>query len=126
MSANVQLGVCVLTEAGANRARTVSYPNYVFEILAQAGVFQTKVAPAELEARLADLRVLVTVGDGDFSESLRKKLSDWVSGGGAWLSVAGTCAMEQLLGVERLSSTYKNWGGGVRSLGEGYLESEKT
>lgn len=126
MIANVPLGVCVLAEAGANRARTVSYPNYVFEILAHAGVFHTKVAPAELEAKLGELRVLVTVGEGDFSEPLRTKLAAWVNGGGAWLCVAGTCGMEQLLGVERLSSTYKNWGGGVRSLGEGYLEPEKV
>ena len=122
----IPLGVCVLRETAKNAARTVSYPNYVFEILAHAGIFHTKVAEAELEARLGELRVLVTVGDSDFPPTLKKTLSDWVTAGGAWLSVAGLCGMEELLGVARLGSTFKNWGGGVRSLGEGYLAPEKS
>jgi hypothetical protein len=119
----IPLGVCVLREADKNRARSVSYPNYIFEILAHAGLFHTKIAEADLEKRLAELRVLVTVGDVDFAPSLRTKLTEWVESGGAWISIGGVCAMEQLLGVARLGSTYKNWGGGSRSLGEGYLDA---
>jgi hypothetical protein len=120
-SADLPLGVCVLTEPGPNAARTISYPHYVYEILAHAGVFHTKLAPAELEAKLADLRVLVTVGEMNFAEPLKKKLTDWIHAGGAWLSIGGLCGLEELLGVTRVPSTYKNWGGSVRSLGEGYL-----
>src|SRR5688500_16823387 len=113
----IPLGVCVLGEAGPNAARTVMYPNYAFEILAHAGVFHEKIAPSEIEAKLDGLRVLVTVGEG----ALPKKLSDWVNAGGMWLSIGGLCGMEELLGVARLPVTFKNWGGGTRSLGEGYL-----
>jgi peptidoglycan/xylan/chitin deacetylase (PgdA/CDA1 family) len=122
----VPLGVCVLPEPGKNGARTVSYPNYVFEILAHAGIFHTKLAEKELEAALGELKVLVTVGEADFPPPLRKKLADWIDGGGAWLSVGGLCGMGEVLGATRLSSTFKNWGGGVRSLGEGYLVAEKS
>lgn len=118
---SLPLGVCVFAEAGANAARTVSYPRYVHEILAHAGVFSENVAPAELEAKLPGLRVLVTLGETAFSEPVRKKLNEWVSAGGAWLSVGGLCGMEELIGASRVGVSYKNWGGGIRSLGEGYL-----
>src|SRR4051812_40813263 len=122
----VPLGVCVLPEPGKNGARTVNYPNYLFEILDHAGVFHTKLAEKELEARLDELRVLVTVGDFAFPPALRKKLADWINAGGAWLSIGGSCGMDDVLGATRLTSTFKNWGGGVRSLGEGYLVPEKN
>src|SRR4051812_21147396 len=117
----VPFGVCVIGEASLNAARTVSYPNYIFEILTHAGVFHTKIAVKELEASLAGLRVLVTVGEADLSASLKQKLTDWVSAGGMWLSIGGIAGMESLLGVKRSPNTFSNWGGGVRSLGEGYL-----
>ena len=121
------LGVCVFAEAGKNAARTVSYPRYVHEILAHAGVFYENIPPAELEGQLPGLRVLVTVGEGALTEPAKKKLTDWVEMGGAWLSVAGVCGMDDLLGVKRLSPAFRNWGGGVvRSLGEGYLAPEKS
>ena len=124
---SVPLGVCVFAEAGPNAARAVSYPRYVHEILAHAGIFYETVAPAELEGKLPHLRVLVTVGEAALADDVRRKLTEWVEAGGAWLSVAGVCGMEALLGVKRLSSTFRNWGGGTtRSLGEGYLAPEKS
>jgi hypothetical protein len=124
-SNTVSLGVCVLSEAAANRARTISYPNYVFEILAHAGVFHQALATDEIESRLDSLRVLVTVGEADFSGSLKQKLIDWVNAGGSWLSIGGMCGMEELLGVARMSSAYMGFGGGLRSLGEGYLAAKQ-
>ncbi len=121
---SLPLGVCVFAEAGPNAARTVSYPRYVHEILAHAGVFHEKIAPAEWEAKLAQLRVLVTVGETNLSDAVKKKLTDWVNAGGAWLSVGGLCGMDDLIGASRVAVTYKNWGGGIRSLGEGYLVAE--
>src|SRR5690348_12103856 len=103
---NFPLGVCVFAEADINRARTVSYPNYVFEILAHAGAFHAPITPHDLEAKLPSLRVLVTVGEAELNESQRRKLSDWVRAGGAWLSVSGLCGMESLLGVERQKNTF--------------------
>jgi hypothetical protein len=121
---SIPLGVCVLAEAGANAARTVSYPRYVHEILAHAGIFYEKVAPAELEAKLPQLRVLVTVGEGGLADAVNQKLADWVSAGGAWLSVGGLCGMDDLIGASRVPVSYKNWGGGMRSLGEGYVVAD--
>jgi hypothetical protein len=117
----VPLGVCVLEEAAPNRARTVSYPNYIFEILAHAGVFHTRFPPDQFQSVLPQLRILITVGEMDLPDAVRKQLSDWIEAGGAWLSLSGLCGMEAVLGVERMKNTYANWGGGVRSLGEGYL-----
>jgi hypothetical protein len=111
------LGVCVMGEAAQNAARTCMYPHYIFEILAHAGVFHTRIAAGELDARLDEVRVLVTMGEGKAPEKLR----DWVNGGGMWISVGGLCGMEELLGVKRQVNSFANWGGGVRSLGEGYL-----
>jgi hypothetical protein len=107
----------VIGEAAQNAARTVMYPHYVFEILAHAGVFHQRIAASDLDARLDQLRILITVGEG----AAPAKLADWVDAGGMWISIGGLCGMDELLGVKRQSSTYKNWGGGVRSLGEGYL-----
>ena len=80
------LAVCVLPERGHNQARSVSYPQYIFEILAHAGIFHTKLAEKELENRLGETRVLVTVGEAEFPATLKQKLTDWVNAGGAWLS----------------------------------------
>src|SRR6185437_12625953 len=116
-----KLGVCVIGEAQLNAARTAMYPRYVFEILAHAGVFHAEIAVAELETRLDQIRVLVTVGEANLSDALKVKLTDWVNAGGMWLSVGGLAGLESLMGVARAGSTFNNLGGGLRSLGEGYL-----
>src|SRR5690242_15456350 len=104
-----QLGVCIIGEAEENRARTSMYPRYIFEILSHAGVFHDRIAVGELESKLDHLRVLVTVGEADLAESLKKKMTDWVNAGGMWISVAGLAGLESLLGVSRSQVTYKNW-----------------
>jgi len=123
---SLPLGVCVLGEAELNKARASSYPKYVFEVLAHAGVFHAKLEAKELEAALDGLRILVTVGEGTIADSLKKKLSEWVEAGGSWINIAGIEGLQSLLGVERVGSTFKNWGGGMRSLGEGYLVAQKS
>ena len=122
---SVPLGVCVFAEAGKNAARAVSYPRYVHEILAHAGVFYEPVEPAALAEKLPRLRVLVTVGDGALPDAAKAKLTEWVNAGGAWLSVGGLCGMDELIGAARIGVSYKNWGGGLRSLGEGYLDVDE-
>jgi hypothetical protein len=118
---NLPIGVCVLPQKGINVARTVSCPDYIFEILEHAGLFHERVAYEQLQAALAELQILVTIGDVDFDQTLRDELTRWVEKGGAWLSIAGTCGMDSLLGGVRQQPEITSWGGGARSLGEGYL-----
>jgi hypothetical protein len=115
------LGVCVFPAPGDNAARTVSYPDYLHEILAHAGVCYTPVPVAELPERLPALRLLLTVGEYALPENTREALRAWVEAGGAWLSVAGTCGLEALFGARVEPPTYSGWTSGQGTLGEGYL-----
>ncbi|HEY1683188.1 MAG TPA: hypothetical protein VGG19_00365 [Tepidisphaeraceae bacterium] len=124
MSNPSTIGVCVLPEPALNRGRSVNYPGYVHEILQHAGVMYETVAVEELEEKSDSLGMLITVGDFAFAQELQKILRDWVSRGGAWLSIGGICGMEDVLGAKAASPTYSGWGGGSRSLGEGYLVTE--
>ncbi|HEX8520606.1 MAG TPA: hypothetical protein VF669_00035 [Tepidisphaeraceae bacterium] len=123
---SLPLGVCVFPEFGPNRARTVSYPGYLEEILAHTGVFHQRVAMEQLQSALASLKILVTVGEVELPEALKRTLADWVTSGGAWISIAGVCGMEQTLGAAIQKADMWSWGGGAfKSLGEGYLINEK-
>src|SRR5688572_16190240 len=99
-SASLPLGVCVFPPVAENRARGVAYPNYIHEILAHAGVAYSAVDFEELELRLPQLRILVTVGEMEFPDTLQNRLRNWVERGGAWLSIAGLCGMNDLFGVD--------------------------
>lgn len=116
------VGVCVFREPGPNRGRTVNYPVYIHEILAHAGVCYANIPSPELAMRLSELRVLITVGDDLFDLPTQQALRTWVENGGAWLSIGGSCGMEETLGIARVPPAYAGWGTGVRSLGEGYLQ----
>jgi hypothetical protein len=116
------IGVCVLPENRPNAARAVTYPHYVFEILEHAGLFHRRLSSEDVPEALRALRILVTIGDAAFDDALRDQLTSWVEAGGAWLSVGGICGMDRLLGAARVEPEINAWGGGgVRSLGEGYL-----
>src|SRR5439155_25136312 len=101
MNSGLPFAICLLPEKQMNVARTVTYPQYLFEILAHAGLFYGRVEHDALEASLDHLKILVTIGDYDFPESLKQRLNAWVEAGGAWLSIAGTCGMENVLGAVR-------------------------
>src|SRR6476659_9179104 len=118
---NFPLIVCIFPTVGQNRARTVSYPEYLDEVLRHAGVFHQRVPLNQLEASLDSARILLTIGDTDFPEPLKQKLTKFVHDGGAWISIAGTCGMDDLLGAAKQPPDMWSWGGGLRSLGEGYL-----
>lgn len=118
------VGVCALPPPPRNSARTVAYPEYVHEILGHAGLCYAPLNCDELADALPRLRVLVTVGETAFNEDLREQLSDWVAGGGAWLSVGGTCGVPELFGVRMEPPAYSSWGGGLGTLGEGYLSAK--
>lgn len=126
MCEELPIGVCVLPERRPNTARTVTYPHYIFEILDHAGLFHQRIDFDGLERLLDRLQILVTIGDAEFSDSFREKLTRWVENGGAWLSIGGTCGMNALLGVAPVEPEISSWGGGVRSLGEGYLVSSAS
>src|SRR5438045_6108174 len=94
------VGVCVFPEPPLNMPRTAAYPNYIHEILVHAGLCYTKIPYDSLASRLDEIGVLVTIGDQKFSDELQKKIRTFVENGGAWLSIGGTCAMDDLLGSE--------------------------
>lgn len=120
------LGVCVLPPAARNAARTVSYPNYIYEILGHAGLCYAPVGLDALPAALPELRLLLTLGEtASLPGDLADKLEAWVRGGGAWLSVGGLCGLGALLGAEAEPPAYSSWGGGQGTLGEGYLEARE-
>jgi hypothetical protein len=118
---NSPLGVCVLPPPARNMARTVSYPHYIHEILSHAGLCYESIPPESLRERLAGLRLLVTVGEGALSEDVRTALQTWVEQGGAWIGIGGVCGLASLFGVEVEPPAYSTWGGGMGTLGEGYL-----
>jgi len=118
------VGVCVLNAPPHNASRSVQYANYIFEIMDSAGVCYSREELSHLSERLDVLGVLVTVGDATFSEELSQRLRDWIEQGGAWISIAGTCGQENLLGVVQERPAFSSFGGGMATLGEGYLKPE--
>ena len=118
------LAVCVLPAPPQNRARTFSYGSYVHEILHHAGLRYSEVSSGNLVKCLPQLKVLVTVGETEWPEEGREQLQSWVHNGGAWLSVGGVCGMPELFGAEVDLPSFAGFGGGVSTLGEGYLQRE--
>lgn len=115
------LGVCVFPEPARNASRSVRHGDYLYEILRHAGICFEPIPPGQLEERLSALRLLLTVGETALPESRKSALTKWLEGGGGWVSVGGVCGMERLFGVEVEKPAYSSWGGGVSTLGEGYL-----
>lgn len=120
------LGVCVLPSRPRNTARTVVYGHYLYEILDHAGLCYARLSVDELAEALSSLRILVTVGDIPFPDSLRDALTQWVGLGGAWLAIGGTAGMPALFGVEEESASYAGWGANIGTLGEGYLRVQSA
>ena len=115
------MGVCVLPEPPRNAGRTAQYADYIEEVLAHAGLRYKRIRLDDLPGHLASLRVLLTVGDAPLTDARKQALEQWVQQGGAWLSVAGVCGLETVLGVTPELPAYASWGGGTCNLGEGYL-----
>ena len=57
---NSPLVVCVFAAVGQNRARTVSYPEYLDEVLRHAGVFHQRIGLAQLEQSLSSASPIVS------------------------------------------------------------------
>jgi len=115
------LGVCVLPVRPRNAARTVSYGQYIHEILTHAGMCYRTLSLDEIEPSLPSLRVLVTVGDTPLSDAIRDAVVHWVEAGGTWLAVGGTAGAPALFGVKEEPATTSGWGVSTGTLGEGYL-----
>lgn len=116
----ISIGVCAFAQPAANAPTTTAYANYIDEIIERDGLCVRRVEPVELVDVLADLKVLLTIGEGTLPESM----TDWVAGGGRWISIAGVCGLPEVLGVEALPPAYALWGAGACTLGEGYLQPE--
>ena len=94
---DLPIAVCVLPEAPANQPRTVICPAYIHDLLAHAGLCYRTVDAAELAMALGDIALLVTIGHAELPPATRSVLSDWVTGGGAWLSVAAPAGWNHFL-----------------------------
>jgi len=116
------LGVCALPDPPRNAPRTVGYPEYVHEILTHAGICYSSAAAEDLPNLLPDLRILLTVGEATLADDVGASLRTWVQGGGAWLSVAGACGAADMFGVEVEAPSCWSWGGGLGTLGEGFMD----
>ena len=109
------IGVCVAPAPALNAARTSLYGTYISEILAHAGL-PHKIIPADgLTARLHEIGILVTIGEVVLTEDARAAVERWVSGGCAWIAVAGLCGMADFLGVQPEPPPFQSWGGGPGS-----------
>jgi hypothetical protein len=117
-------GVCILPEQSPNKARSISYPDYIKEILQHAGLAHHYIDVHDLNAHLGKLRVLVTVGEFEFDDQLKQSLHAWLSNGGCWLSLAGICGMSAALGVQHAAPAFANWHMGLTVIGEGYAVAE--
>lgn len=117
------IAVCAFPERPASFPRGVAHSHYIHEILGHAGLCYRALGPEQLVAVLPGLRVLITIGEYELPDETREQLQVWVRGGGAWLSIAGTCGCADLFGVVPAQPAYKlKWGApGACVLGEGYL-----
>jgi peptidoglycan/xylan/chitin deacetylase (PgdA/CDA1 family) len=117
------LGVCVFPEPAKNAPRTVRHANYIHEILGHAGLcYETLDFEALPTAFQNGLRVLLTIGEYALPDNIKASLTAWLESGGAWLSIAGLCDMDEVLGAAPVAPSYVFWGGNLRSLGEGFLQ----
>lgn len=114
------LGLCVLPEPAPNCARTVSYPQAMRAELAHLGIPYTEADHAGLSRLLGSISVLLTVGDAPIAAA-SEELLRWVESGGVWVSLGGVCGLPEMFGVEVERPAFGSWGGGVGTLGEGYL-----
>ncbi len=108
--------VCCFPLPPDNVPRNATETDYVDELIAYWGLEVDRVAPTGLADALPAHKILLTVGEG----ALPGDFADWLSAGGVWIAVSGTCGREDLLGVRRLAPDYLLWGGAARSLGEGW------
>ncbi|HEY0076131.1 MAG TPA: hypothetical protein VGB77_18665 [Abditibacteriaceae bacterium] len=117
------LGVCVFPEPAKNAPRVVRHANYIHEILGHAGLCYETLDFEALPTAFQDgLRVLLTIGEYALPDAIKAPLTAWIKNGGAWLSIAGLCDMDEILGAVPVAPSYVSWGGKLRSLGEGYFK----
>ncbi len=112
------VGVCILPEQFKNSGRSVSYPNYLNEILEHAGLCYSKIDFDKLPESLPHLRILITTGEVSLPEDYKSKIKNWIFEGGNWISIAGICGLGDILGAEAEVSSWQN---GICPLGEGYI-----
>lgn len=118
------IGVCVLNAPPRNSPGPTGYSHYIHEILGHAGLFYRTLQPESLHDSLPGLRLLVTIGEGEWPGETQTALRNWVQEGGAWLSLGGVGGLHDLFGVQARQPLYRGvaWGGQSATLGEGYLQ----
>jgi hypothetical protein len=117
------LAICLLGEPSLNAPRTVSYSHYIEEILNHFGLWYETIPEEDLAAIPAHIKILVTIGEKNLSEAARGEFKRWLQQGGAWLSIAGLCGMEDFWGLEKETPAYQGCNSNAFcALGEGYLQ----
>jgi hypothetical protein len=106
-----------------NAPRSVTHGHYIQEILQHAGLCHRQFGLSDIADELPGICMLLTVGEAQFSSSVRQALRNWIDNGGIWISIAGTCGCQEWFGVEVERASFAGWGGaGACVLGEGYLQ----
>lgn len=122
------VGLVIFAPPHQNRPRFVTYPHYVEQILQHAGVCHHVLDQTRWTSQLADLAILITVGQTDLEETQRSAVQTFVQRGGTWISIAATCGLDALLGIEKVESRSAiRWAASDEiSLGEFYLAPADT
>ena len=118
--------VCVFPEPGLNSARTVSYPNYIHEILKHAGICYSPIEIDDIQNSLDDIKLLLTIGEYSLPDDLSSHLRIWIQNGGTWISVGGVCGLADAFGVQPEPPSYSCKPVKISMLGEGYLDFENS
>jgi len=115
------LGVVVLPPISSRMAPSIKYGAYIHEILGHAGICYKSIPYQRFCRALDRIQVLLTLGETRLSPKARNSLCSWVRSGGAWITVAGTCGLADMIGVNVDEPDYDTWATGVSNLGEGYV-----
>ncbi|MCE5324700.1 hypothetical protein LLG46_15500 [bacterium] len=118
------LSVCIFPEPGPNAARTVSYPNYIHEILKHAGLCYSSIDVDDIAGALDDIKLLLTVGEYTLPDELADRLRNWIKYGGALVSIGGICGLADVFGVQPELPTFSRRAVKFSTLGEGYLDPD--
>lgn len=116
------VGVCIVPAPPHNASRSVQYAEYIYEILDSAGLCYSRVEPENLASEVQSVGILLTIGECALDDETVSAIENFVASGGALISVAGVCGLSAVLGVEIKSSGFSSFGGGMGTLGEGYLK----
>lgn len=126
---HIPLGIMIANALQATQPRFITYAHQMVDVLQQAGICHRQLEPADMQnMQDAGIEILITAGDLEFNSKQRELLKYFIENGGTWISIAGVCGAQSLLGVEPVAPSFHGgWGSPVMtSLGEHYLTAHDT